>query len=226
VPDVPDPPDRPDRPDLPDLPHWPHRLHRPQRPDTSQEPVEVLGYGPIPAPLAREWIASTAVDTELGPQTQAWIRRLFTTPDGTRLVDMDTRHREFPAKLRRFIDLRDRRCRTPWCDAPIRHADHPLRAADGGPTNETNSQGLCEACNYAKEATGWRARARPGGLIETTTPTGHAYTSHPPPPIGSSSGSPNTAGSRTREQTNEPSGDSATAQSPLEARLRDLLASA
>jgi hypothetical protein len=156
-----------------------------------QEPVEVLGYGPVPAPVARQWITGTAdtntatAGTGLGPETKVWIRRLFTSPDGTRLVDMDTRRRDFPAKLRRFIDLRDRRCRTPWCDAPIRHGDHPLRVADGGASSQVNSQGLCEACNYTKEATGWRARATPGGLIETITPTGHTYTSHPPPPIGS-----------------------------------------
>jgi len=156
---------------------------------TAQQPVEVLGYGPVPAPLARQWIASTAgagadTGTDTDDATQAWIRRLFTSPDGTRLVDMDTKHRTFPARLRRFIDLRDRRCRTPWCDAPIRHGDHPLRVADGGRSSELNSQGLCEACNYAKEATGWRARAKPGGLIETTTPTGHRYRSSQPPPIG------------------------------------------
>jgi hypothetical protein len=97
---------------------------------------------------------------------------------------MDTRRRDFPAKLRRFIDLRDRRCRTPWCNAPIRHHDHPIRVADGGPSSQLNSQGLCEACNYTKEATGWRAKATPGGLIETTTPTGHRYRTAEPPPIG------------------------------------------
>jgi hypothetical protein len=196
-----------------------------------QEPAEVLGYGPVPAPLARQWITQTAdtdtdtdtgtgtgTDTDTGTDTGVWIRRLFTSPDGTRLVDLDTRRREFPAKLRRFIDLRDRRCRTPWCDAPIRHRDHPLRVADGGQSSEPNSQGLCEACNYTKEATGWRARGRPDGAVVTTTPTGHTYTSHPPPPIGSRASLPDDAGVT--------SGDPATAASPLEAHLRDLLRSA
>jgi len=144
-----------------------------------QEPVEVLGYGPVPAPLARHWITETG----LVPDSKAWLRRLFTSPDRTRLVDMDTRRREFPATLRRFINVRDRRCRTPWCEAPIRHRDHPLRAADKGPSNTLNSPGLCEACNYTKEATGWHARGGHDGAVVTTTPTGHAYTSHPPPPI-------------------------------------------
>lgn len=37
---------------------------------------------------------------------------------------MDSRARLFPAGLRRFIRARDDTCRTPYCDAPIRHLDH------------------------------------------------------------------------------------------------------
>jgi hypothetical protein len=45
-----------------------------------------------------------------------------------------------------------------------------------------NGQGLCEACNHAKQAMGRTARPRPGPrhTIETTTPTGHRYTSTAP----------------------------------------------
>ena len=54
--------------------------------------------------------------------------------------------------------------------------------ADGGETSGRNGQGLCEACNYAKEAVGWTARPRPGPghVVETTTPTGHSYRSRAP----------------------------------------------
>ncbi|MDX6372235.1 MAG: hypothetical protein QOD98_1223, partial [Nocardioidaceae bacterium] len=47
------------------------------------------------------------------------------------------------------------------------------------PTTADNGQGLCELCNYAKEADGWSARTVPGPrhTVETTTPTGHTYTS-------------------------------------------------
>ena len=43
-------------------------------------------------------------------------------------------------------------------------------------------QGLCEACNYAKEAVGWQAWPRPGPVhtVETMTPTGHRYVSTAP----------------------------------------------
>jgi hypothetical protein len=92
--------------------------------------------------------------------------------------------RRFSGALRRFILLRDQACRTPWCDAPIRHVDHAIASRADGPTTATNGQGLCEACNYAKEAAGWRARtvrAGPGHTVRTTTPTGHTYDSTAPP---------------------------------------------
>ena len=140
------------------------------------EPADLVGGGPIPAPAARELLRDPAVT--------AWLRRLHTRPaDGT-LVAMDSKRREFPAALRRLIVVRDRVCRTPWCGAPVRHADHVKAWADGGATSEANGQGLCEACNYAKQAPGWQARPGPAGagdLVETTTPTGHTYPSRPPP---------------------------------------------
>jgi hypothetical protein len=81
------------------------------------------------------------------------------------------------------VGVRDGACRTPWCDAPIRHVDHTRRVADGGPTTVANSQGLCEACNLAKEAVGWQARVGPGGSVETVTPTGHRYVSRVQGPV-------------------------------------------
>ena len=84
-----------------------------------------------------------------------WLRRLYTSPSTGQLVAMDSRRRRFTGQLRRFVILRDQHCRTPWCNAPIRHLDHPRPAHAGGPTTTANAQGLCEACNYAKEAPGW-----------------------------------------------------------------------
>ncbi|MFC9786336.1 HNH endonuclease [Rhodococcus sp. NPDC127528] len=61
----------------------------------------------------------------------------------------------------------------------MRHIDHVHSAADGGPTTLENGQGLCEACNYAKQAPGWDAEAidSPDGrhLVRITTPTGHIH---------------------------------------------------
>ncbi len=137
-----------------------------------ETPAHVDGYGPVPAPVAREWLSD--------PETKVWIRRLYARRGDRALVSMDSKRRAFAGKLRRFITIRDQRCRTPWCDAPIRHVDHPQRHADGGPTSVENSQGLCEACNHAKDAHGWHARASGDGFVQTTTPTGHRYRSPVP----------------------------------------------
>jgi len=137
----------------------------------SAEPGFVDGFGPVPADLARE-IARDAT----------WWRRLYATPATGALVAMDSTRRLFPDGLRRFLRLRDRWCRMPWCDAPVRHGDHVVAAEDGGPTSAANGQGLCEAHNHARQAHGWAARPRPGPhhTVETTTPTGHRYTSQAP----------------------------------------------
>ena len=216
------------------------------------EPAEVLGYGPVPAAVARELLRCPDVSEPTGhdpsghdptgddptghdptghdptghdptgpdptgpdptgpdptgddptghdptaddvsgdvrQRATVWVRRLFTHPSSGELVAMESRAHVFPPAMRRFLVLRDRTCRTPWCDAPIRHADHALKVALGGASTAGNGQGLCEACNYAKEAPGWAARehrdSRPGRhRVETFTPTGHVYQSRPPPQPG------------------------------------------
>jgi len=107
---------------------------------------------------------------------------MMATPATGRLVAMDSRAWAFTDGIARLIRLRDRVCRTPWCDAPVRHVYHVQAHQDGGPTNETNGQGLCESCNHAKQAAGWHSRIRPGRRheMETTTPTGHTYRSRAP----------------------------------------------
>jgi hypothetical protein len=146
-------------------------------------PAEVPGYGPVPGEAARAALAASS-DTE----ASIWFRRALTSPDGARLIGLDSRRRLFPVGLKRFLVLRDRTCRTPWCDAPIRHADHVLPARRGGPTTSANGQGLCEACNQVKEAAGWSARVVQDGTregarhrVRLRTPTGATYDSTAPP---------------------------------------------
>jgi hypothetical protein len=143
-----------------------------------EEAAHLVGHGPSPAELARE-LVTTASEESL-----AELRRLYVTPTTGELVAADSRSRCFPDGLAALIELRDQFCRTPWCDAPIRHRDHPVPVTAGGETSETNGQGLCEACNYAKEARGWRVRWAPGSrhTLEITTPAGKAYRSTAPPP--------------------------------------------
>jgi Domain of unknown function (DUF222) len=148
---------------------------------TSDEPAHLDGIGPLPAELARELVAGACSRGE-----SVWLRRLYASPTTGELVTMDSRARLFLAGLARFIRLRDQLCRAPWCDAPIRHTDHALGHHADGPTSADNAQGLCEACNHAKQAPGWRARPSPAPghhQIETTAPTGHRYRSGPPPVV-------------------------------------------
>ncbi|MFD1240656.1 HNH endonuclease, partial [Arthrobacter ulcerisalmonis] len=124
---------------------------------------------------------------------QVWVRRLYTAPASGELLAMDSRARLLPPGLRRFIEARDATCRTPYCDAPIRHYDHIHPWHLGGTTTATNTAGLCEACNYTKEQPGWKTTTNPGTTgtnepgrhqLHITTPTGHTYTSTAPPPPG------------------------------------------
>ena len=126
-----------------------------------QVPVEVnlvidtntlLGTGTEPALLNGEPLpAATARDLALRQDAPRWLRRLYTHPASGDLVAMDSKRRFFTRGQRRFIALRDQVCRTPWCEAPIRHTDHVHPAAKGGPTSLDNGEGTCVACNLAKE---------------------------------------------------------------------------
>lgn len=180
--------------------------------DAADEPAVVAGHGPIPAPVARRMIA------DLPDEARSWIRRLYTDPDTGRLVAMESAARLFPAGLRRFLIARDQYCRTPWCGAPIRHADHVVPHQVGGETSAANGQGLCEACNQVKAMPGWGATPDTegaGSAVTTTTPTGHDYESRPPEPPG------------VRPMRKRPRVDffpPPPAGSPLEQRLRLILA--
>ncbi|GAA4805600.1 DUF222 domain-containing protein [Nocardioides caeni] len=148
----------------------------------AHDPAALTDHGPIPADLARELIAAN-VDADLA----VWIRRLYASHRTGQLIAMDSRQRRFPRLLGEFLRHRDQWCRTPWCNAPIRHLDHVDPVAEGGATTAESGQGYCEACNYAKQAPGWRQRPRAGPeghVVETTTPTGHTYRSHAPPAAG------------------------------------------
>lgn len=188
------------------------------------EPAHLTGHGTVPPAWARDLIqraltgraaapvrADEVPSSSTGPGsgTGVWLRRLF-TDNADQLIAMDSRQRHAPPGLAHYITTRDAGiCRTPWCDARIRHIDHITDHHTGGPTNEHNLQGLCERCNYTKIHSGWRAsattradparshapaagsappepggpsqhHARAGPEVSTRTPTGHTYHSSPP----------------------------------------------
>jgi len=144
------------------------------------EPAYLLGYGIVPAGWARDLLRDTDADV--------FLRRLYTAPSTGQLLAADAKARLVTGALRQVLIARDQRCRTPWCDAPIRHLDHVVPWHTGGPTSQVNGQGACERCNYTKQAPGWTARATtpPGDrhTVHTRTPTGHLYQSRAPAPPG------------------------------------------
>ncbi len=128
--------------------------------------------------MAREWIAQYGRDSHTG----AHIRELYACPSTGELTAMESKSRFFPKGLAQSIDLRDRSCRTPWCDAPVRHRDHIPDHHRGGATNAANGAGLCAARNYAKKGLGWYAEVDDHTTgsrysLTTTTPTGHRHSS-------------------------------------------------
>ena len=172
------------------------------------EPARLPGYGIVPAGWAREMLTNaggTGAGSEAGTEgtvtgaastaggsagdtaVNVWLRRLYTAPGAGDLTAMDSRARLFPPGLRRFLTARDDTCRTPYCDAPIRHFDHIIPWHHNGTTTHSNGAGLCEACNHTKETPGWSSRPRPGPrhTLDVTTPTGHTYHSTAPPLPGS-----------------------------------------
>ncbi|MEV0673783.1 HNH endonuclease [Mycobacterium sp. NPDC050441] len=150
----------------------------------STQPAHLQGHGPIPAAAARRMIRDALVDDN----SWATLRRLYATPGTGTLVAMESRSRRFPKGLARFIATRDRTCRTPYCNAPIRHIDHVQPHHRNGPTSAANGQGLCEHCNYVKEHPGWQVRTRTDEsgrhTTEHITPTGATYRSTAPPLAG------------------------------------------
>lgn len=179
--------------------------------DDDDEPADMDGHGPVPAMLARDLLAAAAQHAETprpgrpstgrdgaGDRVRVFLRRLFTDPIDHTVTNIDTGRRLFDGDLARFLHYRDRICRTPGCEAPIRHRDHVRPHRSGGPTSAANGQGLCEACSYTKEAPGWSHHLVPepapdGGrrqVIVITTPTGHTYVSSPPSAPRSGAGWP------------------------------------
>ena len=143
-----------------------------------QTTAELAGYGPLPADIARDILATS--------KGRMWWRRLYAAPVGGPIVGGDPYRRHFDGFSKKLIMARDRHCRDPFCDAPIRHIDHIERYADGGLTIHPNGRGECERGNHAREMPGWHVETITSGLdgqphtIKITTPTSHTYLGRAP----------------------------------------------
>ena len=144
----------------------------------------VPGYGPIPAAVARQLIAFAGAD----PQSRADVAQALPAPrvrgvggDGIAIPAVPGRTRAVHRAAR--PDLQNSLLRCPDPPHRSRHTGLP-----GGPTTAGNGDGLCEACNYAKQAPGWSVVTHTDEngthTAVLTTPTGGVYESAAPPIAG------------------------------------------
>ncbi|MEP6527048.1 MAG: DUF222 domain-containing protein [Nocardioidaceae bacterium] len=109
-------------------------------------PVQLRGYGPIPAPVLKDLLA--------GPDVL--LRRLVTDPVDDHVLHADSKQRFYRGELRDLIFTIDPVCVVPGCDRPAIQADHAIGYADGGPTSASNGLGACTRHNLAHEQPGHR----------------------------------------------------------------------
>ncbi|MDQ1625360.1 MAG: hypothetical protein QOJ49_858 [Actinomycetota bacterium] len=140
----------------------------------ADNPGELAGYGPVPAPLARQ----LAADTD-------WVR--WTVDPGTgRIVDVGARHYRPSNLLAAHITAAQRTCGFPGCSRPAAGCDldHVVEFRRGGRTVRRNLGPLCRQHHNAKTHGGWTLHYDPHtGTRTWTSPLGKTYRKPPDPPL-------------------------------------------
>lgn len=133
------------------------------------EPALLAGYGPIDRDTA----------ARLAAGAPGW-DRVMTHPHTGAPLAVDRYHPS--AELRRFLSVRDERCRFPGCiQRPWRcDLDHTVDAAFGGPTSAENLAHLCRRHHTVKHASAWTVEQLGGGILKWTSPTARSYLDKPP----------------------------------------------
>ncbi|GAA1226277.1 HNH endonuclease signature motif containing protein [Prauserella halophila] len=146
----------------------------------SNNGCELDGYGPIPAPIAREIMTN---------ERSIW-RAVLCDPGTGEPVDLGRRRRRPSAVIRELVRVRDRECVMPWCHRPARHCDHDhehpwtTSSSDsdsdgGGSTSVANGGPRCRRHHRLKDHPDWNTRYNPvHGITHVTTPHGATYTAH------------------------------------------------
>lgn len=139
-----------------------------------ETPGELAGYGPIPADAARELAA------------QGTWRRILTDPMSGALLDYGTTVYRPPAHLAEHVITRDQTCGFPGCRQPAHRCDLDHRVPfdpvnDAGPTADYNIGPGCRPHHQVKQSPGWSVIQQPDGTVTWSTPSGHTYTTTPPP---------------------------------------------
>ncbi|MCP2234239.1 protein of unknown function (DUF222) [Prauserella halophila] len=154
----------------------------------SNNGCELDGYGPVPAPIAREIMTN---------ERSIW-RAVLCDPGTGEPVDLGRTRRRPSAVIRELVRVRDRECVMPWCHRPARHCDHdhehPWTTSSsgdsdsdgGGSTSVANGGPRCRRHHRLKDHPGWNTRYDPvHGITRVTTPHGR-----PTPPTATPSSLP------------------------------------
>ncbi|MCS5735103.1 HNH endonuclease signature motif containing protein [Herbiconiux daphne] len=137
----------------------------------SDEPGELLGYGPIDLDTTRRLAAAAP----------SFLRILTDPITGARLSVGRDRYK-VPADLRAAVILDDETCRFPGCTrrADRCDLDHTTDWAHAGETSLANLAALCRRHHTVKHHTEWTVRSGEGRALHWTSPSGAEYTTRPP----------------------------------------------
>lgn len=130
-----------------------------------ENPAELVGFGPIPASIAR----LLAADAK-------W-RKFITDPLTGNLLDMG-RDSYVPSQLLAdFLSARDRTCRFPGCSqsAKLGDIDHAVPWDEGGQTNRENLGYLCRRHHRLKTHGGWQIESSSDGSCTWISPHGKRF---------------------------------------------------
>ncbi len=136
------------------------------------EPASILGRGPIGLADAQRRAASAPS-----------LVRVITDPVADQVLS--TTNYQPGKKLRRYLRLRDGRCRFPSCNRSPRRCeiDHTIPYSKGGVTDVGNLAHLCKGHHDIKHFPGWSVRHSEPGVLEWVTPHGIVVTDRPDTPV-------------------------------------------
>lgn len=137
-----------------------------------EEPATILGKGPIDLQDA----------LHLAAEAPSLVRVITDPVTGLVLATDNYRPTE---GLRRYLRMRDGRCRCPSCNRSAWRSDldHTIPYSEGGPTEAGNLAHLCPGHHTVKHLPGWSVRQLETGVLEWTTPHGIVAIDRPDTPV-------------------------------------------
>lgn len=149
------------------------------RSDLKRLAAEPAGHGPWASVIID--IARQHSRAQPGPCDRSPGGRSLTGPMAD-LANMEAGRRVPGARLRRWIQLRDRKCTHPCCRAPAAttDVDHRVGWAAGGPTVPENLGPACRHDHRIKDEAGWQVHGPTPGVSVWTSPLGHSTTARTP----------------------------------------------